>query len=638
MASKTLSRSEIEDICRQISSIDANSKENAIITASPDLTTRRLADVTNRSFRALQRTAAGARTELEALQSVQLLAGVGTWRFLIGDRRVEWSDTMHRLFGTDKETICPDLDLTLQLAQTTDRTGLKRALDFAQHRGEITSCEWRSRGLGRDSRWFWTEFRPEHNAAGSIIAVRALCQDITRQKTALDAIGLLVRQDTLTGLGNRAALSEELRKLFAAADAAHQKIAAICFDLDGLKTINDIHGYSAGDDVLQEVARRLGHHSRDTDIIARLGSDEFVVIQTGGDQPLAAQSLAERLLKSLAQPYQVSDIAEEHLTASIGIAFYPDDAGAPDALLQHAANALGQAKRDGRNRSALYDPTMEQDQRARLRLEQDLKAALQRQEFSLVYQPLFSTENRFITGFEALLRWDSPEHGRVAPDIFIPIAERIGYMGQIGEWVIRKACKEAAQWLTPLRIAVNVSPVQVQEGGLADTVEQVLRETGLQPDRLELEITETLLLKDTERAINTLQRIRQLGVQIAIDDFGTGYSSLATLRAFPFDKLKVDRSFIKDLGQTTDALAIVQAILGLSRGLRLPVVAEGVETEVQAEILKRFGCDELQGYLLGHPLPIERFSQITGHSSNSFIPSAPHWGNSNLADAITAVN
>ncbi len=422
----------------------------------------------------------------------------------------------------------------------------------------------------------------------------------------------MARQDLLTGLPNRAGLSQDLRQIIAEAETAVAQIAVICFDLDDLNRINDIHGYSAGDAVLREVAKRLDRQSRETDLTARLESDEFVIVQTSGEQPNSARALAGRLLKAFAEPFILSDSVQERLSASIGIAFYPEHANTPDALLLRAAYALSQAKQGGHNSYAIYNPEMEHDQRLRHRLEQDLRLALQRREFRLVYQPLFTAQNRGVTGFEALLRWNSAEHGAVPPDIFIPIAERMGLMSELGEWVIREACREAASWNVPLRIAVNVSPAQIHQEGLAEKIKAILQETGLSPDRLEIEITETLLLKNTNSVIDTLQRIRNLGVQIAIDDFGTGYSSLATLRAFPFDKLKVDRSFIRDLGQTPDALAIVKAILGLSRGLRLPVVAEGVETEIQADILKSCGCDQLQGYLLGHPMPIEGFIQLVG--------------------------
>lgn len=606
---KMIERTPLEDICGQLEAVISGARQNPVRTKSRDSTTRRLVAAINRGVEVFQQAKNDRRGGIRALRSAQMHVGFGTWRFHVADSSVDWLDDMHALFDTDKDAIQPDLDLTIQLAQAPDRQKLKRALTIAQRRGHITSCDWRSRGAARSSRWFWTEFRPERDTHGSVIAVQALCQDITPPKPGMNP---MARQDLLTGLANRTGLSEDLRTMLADAETADARIAAICFDLDGLNRINDIYGYSAGDEVLREVARRLDRHSRDTDLIARLESDEFVIVQTNGDQPAAARALAERLLKALAEPFHLSVVAEERLTASIGIAFYPEHASTPDALLLRAAYALGQAKQGGRNSYTTYNAEMERTQRARRRLEQDLRVALQRHEFRLVYQPLFTAQNRGVTGFEALLRWTSAEHGNVPPDIFIPVAEQAGLMSELGEWVIREACREAASWAAPLRVAVNVSPAQVQEDGLPDKIQAILRETGLPPERLEIEITETLLLKNTQGTIETLQRIRDLGVQIAIDDFGTGYSSLATLRAFPFDKLKVDRSFIRDLGQTADALAIVEAILGLSRGLRLPVVAEGVETETQAAILKSCGCDELQGYLLGHPMPIEGFVQFIG--------------------------
>jgi diguanylate cyclase (GGDEF)-like protein len=601
-----MERAPVEEICGQLDSIIDGTRQRRITTKSRDLTIRRLAAAMNRGVQAFEQVKSGRRNGIEALRAAQLQGGFGSWLLRLADHSVDWSPEMHALFETDSDAIRPDLEMTMRLAQTADRQKLKRALDIARRRGHIASCDWHSRGGGRGSRWFWTEFRPERDAKGAVITVQALCQDITPPKPGTNP---MARQDLLTGLANRAGLSEDLRKL--AADAESQ-IAAICIDLNNLNRINDIYGYEAGDEVLREVAHRLVQHSRDGDLIGRLDSDEFVFVQAGLDQPASALSLAEHLLQALAVPFILPDKAKERLTASIGIAFLPDHANTPDALLLRAAYALGQAKQSGRNSYTIYNAEMERDQRVRHRLEQDLRIALQKREFSLVYQPLFTAQSRGITGFEALLRWTSLEHGVVPPDVFIPIAERTGLMSEIGEWVIREACREAVRWIVPLRIAVNVSPAQIHRDGLADKIETILRETGLSPDRLEIEITETLLLKDTRSTIGTLQRIRDLGVQIAIDDFGTGYSSLATLRAFPFDKLKVDRSFIRDLGQTEDALAIVKAILGLSRGLHLPVVAEGVETETQAEILKSCGCDQLQGYLLGYPMPIENFVELVG--------------------------
>ena len=604
-----IERPPLDDICGQLEAFVQGVRHSPVTTRSRDATTRRLVAAINHGVKAFQEAKNDRQDKIKALRSAQVHAGFGTWRFKLDDASVDWSDDMHVLFDLDKASIRPDLDLTLQLAQVADRQKLKRALDIARRRGHITSCDWRSRGAARGSRWFWTEFRPERNAQGVVIAVQALCQDITPPRPGMNP---MARQDLLTGLTNRAGLSENLRKVAGDFKAAGARIAALCFDLDDLNRINDIHGYAAGDEILREVARRLERQSRETDLIARLESDEFVIVQTSGEQPDAARALASRLLNAFAEPFDLSDTVQERLSASIGIAFYPDHAHTPDALLLRAAYALGQAKQGGRNSYTIYNPEMEHDQRTRHRLEQDLRLALQRHEFRLVYQPLFTAQNRGVTGFEALLRWTSAEHGAVPPDVFIPIAERMGLMSELGEWVIREACQEAARWTVPLRIAVNVSPAQIHQDGLAEKINAILQQTRLSPNRLEIEITETLLLKNTESVIKTLQHIRDLGVQIAIDDFGTGYSSLATLRAFPFDKLKVDRSFIRDLGQTADALAIVEAILGLSRGLRLPVVAEGVETEIQADILKSCGCDQLQGYLLGHPMPIEGFVQLVG--------------------------
>jgi len=326
-----------------------------------------------------------------------------------------------------------------------------------------------------------------------------------------------------------------------------------------------------------------------------------------------AGKLAARLLESVMEPMVPPGLHEIALSASIGIGLYPRDA--PDALtlLARADRALNWVKRDGRNNFAFYATTMERDDQLRQRLEHDLRLALHRAEFALVYQPVVCAHRHVVSGFEALLRWHSPTHGTVPPLHFIPLAESIGLMGQIGAWVLRTACTEAASWQNKLKIAVNVSVVQFQQGRLPDLIEQVLQETGLEPGRLEIEITESMLIRETDRTLEVLRRIKALGVRIAMDDFGTGYSSLATLRTFPFDKLKVDRSFVQDLaeppnGEPAGPLAIINAILGLGRGLRLPVVVEGVETEAQAEILRRCGCDQMQGYLLSRPLPIERFA------------------------------
>jgi predicted signal transduction protein with EAL and GGDEF domain len=367
--------------------------------------------------------------------------------------------------------------------------------------------------------------------------------------------------------------------------------------------------------VLRAVAGRLQRYARSTDILARVGGDEFVVIMPGASAAQATK-LATRLLEAVMELLVPPGSHEIALFASIGIGLYPRDAAdAADAagLLARADRALNWIKREGRNNFALYATTMERDDQRRQRLEHDLRLALHRGELSLVYQPVVCAHRHVVSGFEALLRWNSAEHGAVPPAHFIPIAESVGLMGQIGTWVLRTACREAAGWQNKLKIAVNVSVVQFRHGRLPDVIQQVLRETRLEPERLEIEITESLLIRETDRTSEALLRIKALGARIAMDDFGTGYSSLATLRTFPFDKLKVDRSFVQDLaeppnGEPAGPLAIINAILGLGRGLCLSVVVEGVETEAQAEILRRCGCDQMQGYLLSRPLPIENFT------------------------------
>ncbi|MDD2878604.1 MAG: EAL domain-containing protein [Acidiphilium sp.] len=554
----------------------------------------------------------GTSTEaLDELRGILRIARIGSWRVSVDNLCTTWSDEMHELVGCDPRSFVPSLDALIQLLAKADRIKFQTAFaSVVEHRqgGNIES-----RGndtIGAD-RLFWTDMQPEYDPIGKIVAVRGVCQEITERKSAFERIRHLACHDPLTGLANRAHLSEQLDHILADASRRRESVAVLCFDLDGFKLINDLYGHAAGDEVLREMAKRLSAHIRETDIVARTGGDEFVVVQVAAQQPEAAQRLAARLLGELMGTMVLAGQSEVALSTSIGIAFYPDDATTPDDLLARADHALYGVKNDGRNNFAIYDRSMEREYQERRKLEHDLRLALQRGEFSLVYQPMLCTRRGTFKGFEALLRWNSLVHGLVSPEIFIGIAESIGIMGPLGAWVLRTACAEATRWVNPLKVAVNVSPIQIQQGNLAEIIAETLASTGLAPDRLEIEVTESLLIRNPERALETLRQIKALGVRIAMDDFGTGYSSLATLRAFPFDKLKVDRSFVKDLGEGSESLAIINAILGLGRGLRLPVVVEGVETEVQAAILRRCGCDEMQGYLLGRPSPIDRFDMIT---------------------------
>ena len=389
-----------------------------------------------------------------------------------------------------------------------------------------------------------------------------------------------------------------------------------CLDLDGFKAINDLHGHAAGDHLLREVAARLGRSVREADTVARLGGDEFVIVQNDPSQPAEARALAERLVAILSEPYDLGPgEAQGTVTASIGIALFPSDGDTSEVLLHNADTALYQAKWAGKNGAIFFRPEMDGKLRERGAMERDLHLAAARGEFALDWQPLAAaSEDRAVSGFEVLLRWRHPERGLVPPDLFIPVAEACGAITAIGAWVLREACHEAARWAVPLQVAVNVSPLQVHKGeAFAVLVEQVLTASGLEPSRLVLEITEGVLLRDAERTLVALCRLKALGVQVVLDDFGTGYSSLAALRTFPFDKLKIDRSFIAGIkaGGDGQARAIVQAVLVLARGLSLPVVAEGVETEAQLEMLCAAGCEEVQGWLIGRPAPVASYAHLT---------------------------
>lgn len=432
------------------------------------------------------------------------------------------------------------------------------------------------------------------------------------ERSASDAhIRFLAHHDQLTGLANRAMLHQRLEHSVALARRSSHRMALFWIDLDRFKEVNDSRGHAAGDTLLREVARRLLETVRETDTVARLGGDEFVVIQVGAEYADAAHQLAERLIAVVSELYDVGNSEYATVTASIGVALFPGDGEGAGALLANADLAMYRAKASGRNRYAFFQAEMDQEAQARRNLDQDLRLALSRQQFAVVYQPQLDLLTGKIVGFEALLRWHHPVRVQVSPDLFIPQAESNGTIVPIGAWVLQQACREAARWAIPLRIAINVSPVQFLQCDMAALVAEALSASGLDPVRLELEVTEGILIRDPGRILDALRRIRLSGVTVALDDFGTGYSSLSTLRALPFDRIKIDRSFVKDLASSHDAAAIVYAVLGLAQGLGLPVIAEGVEDDEQLALLKEAGCAEVQGYLIGKPQPINAFAKVT---------------------------
>jgi diguanylate cyclase (GGDEF)-like protein len=432
-------------------------------------------------------------------------------------------------------------------------------------------------------------------------------KDVTEQCRAEQRIAHMAGHDALTGLPNRLLFREGMEQALAAPDRDNS-VAVLSIDLDCFKEVNDTHGHPAGDALLRGVADRLRRCVGDG-MVARLGGDEFAMIRVGAQSAEDVVLLAERILKTLGEPMKVEG-HDIRVGSSIGIAIAPAHGDDPDELLKHADTALYRAKADGRRTFRLFEPEMNIQALARRSLEADLRGALDRGEFELHYQPFVNVLSNQVTGFEALIRWNHRDKGLIPPADFIPLAEETGLINPIGDWVLRQACMDAADWPAGLQIAVNLSPVQLRNCALPRLVILALAAARLDPKRLELEITETALLKDDEALLASLHHLRALGVRIAMDDFGTGYSSLKYLRSFPFDKIKIDRSFVNELGIRLDSAAIVRAVAELGRSLAMTTTAEGVETEAQLAHLKHEGCTEVQGYLFSRPRPAGELASL----------------------------
>src|ERR1700688_2359594 len=430
------------------------------------------------------------------------------------------------------------------------------------------------------------------------IAVR----DLQARKQAEQDIRFLAHYDSLTGIPNRSTFNNKLDQEIESALETGRRLAVLCLDLDWFKEVNDLFGHAAGDAALQAVVKRIAGVLDENQMLARLSGDEFAIILPGLSNPTVPGRIAEDILEVLQTARE--NEADAPISTSIGIAICPNDATDRHALLSHADTALYRAKNEGTRTYRFFAASMGATVRERRLLEHDLRNAIPRGELRLVYQSQNNIGDGRVVGFEALLRWKHPTRGEISPVEFIPVAEDTGTILQIGEWVLRTACREAATWTQPLTVAVNVSAVQIHNVNFAHVVHEILFETGLAPGRLELEVTETALVRDLNRALATLRRIKILGVRIAMDDFGTGYSSLSNLRAFPFDKIKIAGSFNKSVNVNDQAAAIVRSVLGLGRALCLPVLAEGVETAAELAFLESELCNEAQGYLFGRPADI----------------------------------
>jgi diguanylate cyclase (GGDEF)-like protein/PAS domain S-box-containing protein len=426
-------------------------------------------------------------------------------------------------------------------------------------------------------------------------------EDITEQRQSEIKIEYMAHHDSLTDLPNRVMLNDRLEYVLERVQRG-EMVAVHHLDLDQFKAVNDTFGHPCGDKLLRIVAERLRGLVGETDTIARMGGDEFVIVQATIADPAEATSLAQGVIDTLSKPYDI-DGQQAVIGVSIGISVGPGDGSSPDKLLRNADLALYRAKSDGRGTFRFFEPVMDLQMQTRRIMEQDLRKALPAGEFELHYQPVVNLASKEISGFEALIRWNHPSKGMISPADFIPLAEEIGFIVPMGEWVIRQACATAAQWPDKLHVAVNISAIQFRNPGLMQVIVSALAASGLAATRLEIEITESVLLHNKEATLAVLHQLRALGIRIAMDDFGTGYSSLTYLQSFPFDKIKIDRSFVKNITENSSSLNIVRAVAALANGMGMTATAEGVETAEQLHSIASEGCTEMQGFLFSRPLP-----------------------------------
>ncbi len=459
----------------------------------------------------------------------------------------------------------------------------------------------------------WASIHLVRDDLGEITNYIALFSDITERKASFEQIKHLAHYDALTNLPNRSLLNERLDSAIASAKRQRKRLAVLFLDLDRFKNVNDSLGHFAGDLLLQAVANRLRQCTRGMDTVARLGGDEFVIVLNGIREANDAAHVAQKVLEVMAEPVLIEG-QEIVTTPSIGISLYPEDGESHAALIKNADAAMYHAKDLGRGNFQFFTQNMNAKAFEQLSFESDLKLALKREEFVLHYQPQIDIGTRKIVGMEVLLRWKHPERGFVPPSTFIPVAEECGAIVAIGEWVMMSACRQNRIWweagLPAVPVAVNLSAMQFRQKDFADTVRKILRDTGLPPHLLEIEMTEGIIMEDADATIGTLRDIKQMGLMLSIDDFGTGYSSLSYLKRFPIDKLKIDRSFVRDIAINQDDATIIRTIIIMGHNLRLKVIAEGVETMDQLRFLREEGCDEVQGYLISEPVPAEKFETL----------------------------
>ncbi|MGH1477449.1 MAG: putative bifunctional diguanylate cyclase/phosphodiesterase [Geminicoccales bacterium] len=547
------------------------------------------------------------------LAEAQRIACLGSWEWYPDDARLDGSAEVRKMFNLPAMDTPISLSDLLDQIHPEDRGSLRADLDRLITTETAIAGEVRTNPKGSTSRFIEVHATVCDSGPQGAKTIRGTFQDVTERRLTEARLHHLDHHDALTGLPNRPLFHERLGQALERARREGIDAAVLCIDIDRFKDINDSLGHAVGDVLLQNIATRLQNQVRGIDTVARLGGDSFAVAQVGLLQPTGAERLTSRLLDALREPFQVEG-HELFIDANVGVAIGPHDAGDPEQLLIKADIALHGAKEEGRGLCHFFEGGMDVAFRARKQIEQDLRTALAEGWFELFYQPQVGVREGRIVGVEALIRLRHPENGLLMPDHFIPIAEESGMIIPIGDWVLRQACAQVSAWqkqgLSSFRVAVNLSPAQFRESDLAETISAVLAGSGLAPSLLEVEITENVLIRETRNVVDVLHKLKKLGVQIAMDDFGTGYSSLSYLLRFPFDRIKIDRSFVKDITENPDAAAIVGAVVALGRRLNMSITAEGVETPEQLAYLKREDCHEVQGYYFGRPMPADAITDL----------------------------
>jgi diguanylate cyclase (GGDEF)-like protein/PAS domain S-box-containing protein len=581
---------------RTIAVVNQPTEDGGWVATHEDITERKRAECE------LEHTRTFLDTIIENVPSPIIVKDVKSRRYLLMNRAAEG------YLGVDRNTILGKHAAEVMTRAAAEHIELEDRKVIES--GEIVVVDEHAMDTpGNGTRIVTSRRLPVNGADGKPQYLINVISDITDRKRHEQRIAHMTHHDALTDLPNRAAFNECINATVELASNSGESFAVLCIDLDRFKNVNDVFGHATGDMLLREVARRLETVCAGA-FLARVGGDEFTIVTPTGQQPEAAEALAAQICAAFEDEIDFEGNSVP-VGMTIGIAVFPQDGADAVALVANADAALYRAKVEARGSIRFFENTMDKQLRERRALQQDLRNAIARNEIDLHFQPQAHISGE-ITGFEALARWHHPRFGMVGPSTFIPLAEETGIICALGEWILRAACREAASWPRPLRIAINLSPVQFQRGDLTKLVHEVLLETGLSPSRLELEITEGVLISDFGGVVSTLRKLKNLGVRIAMDDFGTGYSSLSYLQSFPFDKIKIDQAFIANLGHSQQAVTIIRAVIALGRGLDLPVVAEGVETEKQLEFLSNEHCSGIQGYLVGRPKPIADYAEMVG--------------------------